>query len=193
MFTFAKKLMFARLLNFEKGNLTLLDQKVLIVPFSLMALLMQIYLKNKALERAVYNVMKDSVYNFCMVGDKRFHFKPKKLLEVLLQLTEMNGYGEIKVGKLDFEKKRVVFITKGLPSKTLEKKKNTYADTFWCGMLAGGMSYIFKDETIETLEIACVISGAPTCKFVAARKDFLSEKYTDLYRKKFGKYEPVEK
>ncbi len=62
---FINKLLVMKELKFDsEGRLTLLSQRVMIVPAQLILLLIEQYVKDRKLENKVYETMKRSVYDF---------------------------------------------------------------------------------------------------------------------------------
>ena len=180
MLPFVTKLLMSGQLKFEKGKLSIFDQRVLIVPLELILILIRESLKDKKLAHYVYESSKESVIDFCKSIQKKLNLSNKDTLDVLLGLTEMNGYGEITPIKIDYDKKLAIFHLKGLPSKAFFGKmrvnENTAVDIYWCGLVAGGMSFVFSDD-INCLETRCVITGKETCEVVAAKKELLKKMY----------------
>lgn len=166
----------------------LLDQEVLIVPKDLFTKLIELYADDPVLETAIYRVMRESVYDFCAEVDEAKELTPAELMEILLNLTKMNGYGHIEINDYDKEKQMAVFYVRNLPSEELSEDYAFKGDTYWSGMLAGGMSYVFQEE-IHALETQCVLEEKHSCRFVTAPKDTLKQEYPDLYREKFGTVE----
>lgn len=188
MFEFAKKMLVLKQLSIEKGKIELLGQRVIIIPIRLIILLIDLYSVDKNLEKKIYFIMRDSVRDYCLVAKDKFKFKPESLLSMLLDLTRLNGYGDINLEKISYSDKRVVFKVDGLPSSFLKGTKDYskfMGDAYWAGILAGGMSVIFDDNTVDCLELKCVLGNAPSCIFIVAQKTFLKENYKELYFEKF--------
>ena len=181
---FVSKLLLGRQLNFDKGRLSVFGQRVIIVPVELIQLLIQKGLEDEKFEDMIYDAMKNSVYIFCENLKKNYNMKSKDLENILVNLAEMNGYGELQITKIDYEKKIAVYHMRGLPSKSLFgkiKSKKKVADRYWAGMLAGGAMSILGDKNIEAVEIICDITGKEHCEFVAGSKESIKE-----YVKKYG-------
>lgn len=183
MFEFARKLMLSRKLKMERGELELLDQEVLIIPKNLLRRIIEVYAEQPGLERDIYRIMKESVREFSAEIDSDHSFTPRELLDTLLKLTELNGYGNIEVVNYNPEDKMVSFMIKNLPSERMRDQYSFKADTYWAGMLAGGVSYIFQAD-IDAVETQCVVEGENQCEFLAAPPDVLREKHPDLYEEK---------
>ena len=175
MLPFVSKLLFSKQIAFEKGKMTIFDQRVLIFPAEFLALMTEKCTKDKKFEKEIYNAMKTSVFQFCKSLNERRNVPRKEMSNILINLSEMNGYGELQLIKLDYEKKLAIFHMRGLPSELLKGKvkgKKT-VDNYWAGMIAGGASFIFNDKSVEAVETRCVITGKESCEFVAGTPKFL--------------------
>ncbi len=169
--SFVDKLLFSRQLKFEQGRLTIFDQRVLIVPVELILAIIEKCTVDRKFERLIYDVMKESVYNFCKTLAKRRAVKPKEMVQILINLAEMNGYGKLELIKLDFEKREAVFHMRNLPSELLthdSKFRRKVVDRYWAGMIAGGASWIFGED-VDATETRCVADGKESCEFVIGK------------------------
>ncbi len=167
MVSFVDKLLIGRELKFEEGSLTIFDQRVLIVPVELILLLIEKSVADEKFEQSIYDVMKKSVYSFCQTLGTRRGIEPKKMVDLLINLAEMNGYGKLQLIKLDYDKKEAVFHMRHLPSEALLEKElsKRIVDRYWAGMLAGGASWIFGED-VNATETRCVADGKESCEFV---------------------------
>jgi predicted hydrocarbon binding protein len=166
--SFVDKLLLSRQLRFEEGKLTIFDQRVLIVPVELILLLIEKSVVDRKFEQLIYDVMKKSVYNFCKSLAQRRSVKPKEMVQILINLAEMNGYGKLELIKLDYKTKEAVFHMRHLPSELISKRAKTrVVDRYWAGMLAGGASWIFGKD-VDAIETRCVADGKESCEFVVA-------------------------
>jgi predicted hydrocarbon binding protein len=172
MLPFVTKLLMAQQLKFEKGTMQIFEQRVLIFPLDMVNIIIEKSLKDRAFANSIYDAARESVGGFCKKVSKRLNIKkPKDMLDILMNLTEMNGYGQIQPIKVDYDNKFAVFHLRGLPSQTLFGKVRgaKTADVYWAGLVAGGMSYVFKDD-IHCAETMCAITGKESCEIVAAKK-----------------------
>jgi hypothetical protein len=182
MLPFVAKLLMGGQLSFEKGNLSIFGERVLIIPLELILILVRESLEDKKLAKYIYESSKQSVISFCNDIQKKLKVSQKETLDILINLTEMNGYGEITPIKVGYKEKVAIYHLKGLPSKAffgkIKVKENTTVDVYWCGLVAGGMSFVFNDD-IDCLETRCIISGKDTCEVIAAKKPYLKKNYPD--------------
>lgn len=164
----------------------ILNQEVLIVPKDLFTHLIKLYANDMTLERGIYRMMRTSVYRFCQEIDSDQDLEPAELMQALLHLTQLNGYGHIEINDYDKEKQMATFYVRNLPSEELRGTYTFKGDTYWAGMLAGGMSYVFQED-VNALETQCVLEGRNSCRFVVAPDNTLQQEYPDLYREKFAR------
>lgn len=183
---FAKKLMLARELKMGEGRLEILHQRVIIMPIQFFTALIESSLNNKEFEKDIYKQLKLSVKAFCKKVDKKFRLRGKKLEETLVNLTELNGYGHIKIIKDDPKNKIAVLHLTDLPSIYLKGKLRGMGDVYWAGILAGGISYVYNAD-VDCIETKCILNGEPFCEFVAAEKRILREKFGVKYGKRYKK------
>jgi predicted hydrocarbon binding protein len=183
MLPFVTKLLFSKQLSFEAGKFTIFGHRVMIFPVDLLLVLNKRCDKDKELRKMLYTAMKEAVYGFAMDIDKSQNISKGDMAGFLTNLTEMNGYGKIKIPKLDFDRKVAIFQMFGLPSeRQVGKIKHNPIDYYWAGMLAGGASFVFKDKSIECVEIKCVVSGkSPYCEFVAGKKEYVRKFRKSLF------------
>lgn len=178
MIPFVTKLLMSGQLKFEKGQMSIFGQRVLIFPLEMVKIIMKESINDPKFATSIYKAAKESVMAFSNdVSDRLNIHKEKEMLDILFKLTEMNGYGTINPIKIDYENKTAILHLEGLPSKTLlGKVKNAQAgDVYWCGLVAGGMSYVFKED-VEAVETSCVITGKESCEIMAGNKKFLEGK-----------------
>lgn len=137
------------------------------MPVELILLLIEKSVVDEKFERAIYDVMKKSVYNFCQTLGKRRGIEPKKMVDLLTNRAEMNGYGKLQLISLDYDKKQAVFHMRSLPSEALFGKElgKRIVDRYWAGMLTGGASWIFGED-VDATETRCVADGKKSCEFV---------------------------
>jgi predicted hydrocarbon binding protein len=178
MLPFVSKLLLSRQLSFERGELSIFGQRIIIVPIELIEILIIESVKDPNFEKSIYTAMKESVRKFCEELHKKNNIQQKQMLDVLGKLTEMNGYGEYRLIKVNYDKKFAVVHMKGLPSQALrgtkEMKGKDAVDSYWAGMLAGGGCFVFGED-VDAIETRCVITGKNSCEFVLGNKKFLKE------------------
>jgi len=181
---FAKKLMFARELKMGEGRIEILHQRVIIIPSQYFNAIIETSLNDKSFESKVYEHLKSAVYTFCKELDKKFKLRGKKLEETLVNLTEMNGYGKLKIIKDDPQNKVAILHISDLPSIQVKGKVKGFGDMYWAGILAGGISYVYGTD-VDCIETKCILKNSPFCEFVAAKKENLIEKFGAKYGNRY--------
>jgi predicted hydrocarbon binding protein len=168
---FVAKLLFSKQLSFEPGRFTIFGHRIVIVPVDFLLLINKWCEKDPAFRRTLYKTTKEAVYRFAIDIDRKERVPKKDMAAFLTNLTEMNGYGQIEIPRLDYAKKIAIFRMHGLPSeRQVGKIRRGPIDFYWAGMLAGGAAFVFADKKMECVETKCVINGSPYCEFVAGTK-----------------------
>lgn len=179
-----KKLYHLNKLHLTEFGPEILDQQVKIVPGELFTWLIAVYADNPSLERELYEVMKRSVYDFCVDLGTDQGLDDAEMLNLLLKMSQLFGYGTVNIKEYDGESNRASFYVWNLPSHDLEEEFSFKGDTYWAGMLAGGMSYVFGSP-VEALETQCILEGAESCDFVIAPRQTLKNEFPELFSDKF--------
>lgn len=179
-----KKLYHLNKLDLTRHGPKILNQEVKIVPGDLFTWLIAVYADNPSLEREMYEMMKRSVYDFCIDMGADQGLDSAEMLNLLMQLSQVFGYGTVNIKEYDADNKRASFYVWNLPSNDLQKDLSFKGDTYWAGMLAGGMSYVFG-EPVEALETQCILEGEDSCDFVIAPEETLKTEFPELYSDKF--------
>jgi predicted hydrocarbon binding protein len=172
MLQFVTKLLMSQQLKFEKGIMTIFGERVLIFPLDMVKLVIEKSLKDEKFANSIYDAAKESVIAFSGKVSNRLNIKkPKDMLDMLINLTEMNGYGEIQPVKIDYDTNFAVFHLRGLPSESLfgKVKGAKTADVYWAGLVAGGLTYVFGKD-IDCAETRCAINGKQSCEIIGAEK-----------------------
>ncbi len=185
MFDFAKKLLIARELKFEKGKIEILGQRLLLLAEEQVHNMIRMSIEDRNFRKSIYIVSKDALHKFTTRLRERYKLDKEKTYEIMCSLTALNGYGEVNFEKLDWDKKLAKFSTVGLPSEGLRGKIYGRGDAFFAGMVAGAMAQVFNDDTLEVAEIACVLSNSPKCIFVAAPREVLKREYPEIFAEQF--------
>lgn len=179
----ARSLHYLGKINLSDRGPQLLGQQVMIVPRPLFTRLIELYEDDPEMERAIYEVMKRAVYDFCAELDDAEDMDPATLLQTLMRLTKLNGYGHIEISDYAEEEHTTTFFVRKLPSENADATFK--GDTYWAGMLAGGMSYVF-DRDVDALETQCILEGSNSCRFLVAPRSLLQEEYPGLYEEKLA-------
>jgi len=173
--SFAKKLALARELKIGAGRLEILRQRVIIVPVQLFESMIVRSQNDPEYARGLYLDLKKAVSEFALSLDRKYKVRGSKLADVLVKLTEMNGYGKAEVIKDDRKNRIAIFRVNDLPSVNLKGKVKGHADIYWSGVLAGGVSAVYGED-MDCVETKCQLNGSGFCEFLVAKKSLLKKK-----------------
>jgi predicted hydrocarbon binding protein len=177
MFDFAKKLLFARKLSIEKGSLTILGHRYMMIPAKTFV---DIVKNDKKAYKSVYIGSRDSGKEYSDYLIKEFHAKTAaQLEEVLINTFNLAGWGELEIIKNDMKNKFAIFHIKNSSMSTEYGKSSKPICHTNRGFLAGGASRVYKSN-VECIEIKCRSVGNAFCEYIAADKKAISRKYPKL-------------
>ncbi len=179
MFEFATKLLLGRQFQIEKGSIKLLERSILLVPAEV---LVQVYKANKDQGRLVYNASVKAAKEMSTHYEKRLGIKGTKLEDLLINLTELAGWGVMRVVTERDEDARAVFNIENSNVAITYGKSKEPVDHLARGFLAGGASVIFKED-VECVETKCLAMGSPYCQFIVDRAEALKKDFPSLYKK----------
>lgn len=177
MIPFVTKLLMSGQLKFEEGQMSIFGQRVLIFPLDMVKIFIEKSIEDESFSASIYDAAKKAVVSFCTNVSKKLNItKDEDMLDVLFKLTEMNGYGKIIPKKIDYENKFAVLELHGMPSQVLfgKYKDVKTADVYWCGLVAGGLSFVFRTN-VDAVETRCVIAGKDSCEIVGGKMDYLEK------------------
>jgi predicted hydrocarbon binding protein len=172
IFNIVKKLLFARQIKFERGEIILLGQRVAISPSQLFNNIVKEFENNDEIMRKIYHACKTvNMEGYARVVSKKYKLSGMKLAKWLINSGEVGGWGKIiSVRAYIKEKKAVIQICDSL-SKDMKSTKPV--DHFLRGQLAGGASAAFGIE-FDCIERRCIAIGDKFCEFVIKkREDFI--------------------
>ncbi len=180
MFEFARKLLFTGQFKMEKGSLTILSHKFMIIPVSVVVAVIK---NDPQAVKYLYYAAKEGGMDFADVLVKAFKLNGvQKLEELLINTFNLGGWGELEIVKNDMQSKFAIFRIKN-SAVALDHGK---ADFPVChtnrGFLAGGASRVYQTD-MDCIEARCVSKGDAACEFITANKNYLSANYTELFKK----------
>lgn len=169
MFDFVKKLIFARELQLEKGNITLLSQILVLHPISTFKYLLDKD-KDNIIAKTLYISGKETnQFTFANQLRKRYKAEGLKLLELMTNVAQMAGWGEFTIKKFDVKNKICVVSVVNSPFYREYGVTKSIVDHIVRGFICGSIINIMKDTSLETLEIKCESNGDHVCEFVTRR------------------------
>lgn len=174
MFEMIKKLMMAREISFEKGNITLLKQRVVISPAQIFTNVVDEVNNDPGLTYKFYEAAKKvNMKGYADLVSEKYKLRGMKLAEWLINSGEIGGWGEIKFTERDVPKK--MFKIRVINSISKDKKSSRPFDHFLRGQIAGGASAAFNID-LDCIETKCMASGNNFCEFVIGSKEFFNSK-----------------
>jgi predicted hydrocarbon binding protein len=176
------KLLMAREIKFKEGEISLLGDRVVLIPAYSLGSMLKSASENPELGKSLYYVSKECLRNgFAKVVRSKYGLTGMRLIEWLVNVGHVAGWGSISIVKRDVSPERVEFVfhVKNPPLLGLAKSAKP-VDHIFRGMIAGGESMAF-DADVEAIETKCVAQGNPYCEFVAKRREqFLADKNNPL-------------
>ena len=180
MFEFTKKLMFAQQLKMEEGRVTLLGDCISLLPTSVLAILTKKFEEDNR-GQELYYIYKDSIKIYVKNIRKIYKAEGKKLLEIMMSLEKLGGWGIDELQKLDEVDHKASFWVHKNPLPEFYGKSPRPIDHFLRGLIAGSMAEIFNDPTLEGIETQCISMGSPYCEFVIKPLGQFDEKMLKEY------------
>lgn len=172
MFGTIKKLLFAKQLKFEEGEIDLLGQPIVMFPVILFVEMI------KDLKKHNPENYKEIIYEICdEVGryyskelKKRYGLSEKKLIEWDMNTLAFAGFGKGKMIKLDLVKKtaRIIVENASIGKRLRPSKEPT--DYVIAGLIGGSGKIIFNSKKITCKETKCISMGDKYCVFEVYEK-----------------------
>lgn len=159
-----KKLMFARQIQMERGEIVLMGQRMVMLP----AVTFHFLQNKKDCKKYLYYAGKlaDSiVYTEGIM--KKYGLVGRKVVDWMKNSAEVGGWGQIEVKEYDSKKKRCIIHFKNPPVSFYNKKMDhNHMDDLSRGYVAGALCMAFNDN-IDTVEVKCQNLGSPFCEYVS--------------------------
>ena len=167
MFDVIKKLLFARQLSLEEGEIKLLGQNVTMLPI---ALFIQMYKELKTIQpkkykKIIYNITKETGKEYSITLKKKYGMNAKKLIEWDINTLALAGLGKGELINLDLKnKKSMIRVFNSTVAKAFGRSKEP-VDTVIEGYIAGSAIIIFNSEKMLCKETKCEAKGNAFCLF----------------------------
>lgn len=180
--------MLSREVVIREGEITMDDQRVIILPVSFIGLYT---IKSNTDERAkrLYEVMKRGMIDYSVPIGKEYGLAYKDYLDRWIKYCAFGGWGIVsyKLVETGSDPYGVVEI-KGLPLHMYMKKKGVSeasSDPLFDGLIAGSLSTTFKKD-IDVIEVKCVCAGDDSCVYHWGSKDYLIKSFPEIAAKRVG-------
>jgi len=178
MFSFIKKLLFARELTFKEGEIILLGERVSIISVPVIAYLSALINEDPKLVVKLYELSKESTTKgFARPIKEKYKLHGVKMIDLLKNLSDAIGWGRIiSISYKDLKAHELVGHVVNAPVGCNLKNQKKPVDHIYRGMIAACASIAF-DDNIDVIETKCVACGSKYCEFVFKRhEEFLKEK-----------------
>lgn len=178
------KLLMARQIKFEEGEIDLMKQRVVIVPNDFLIELS--FESDKSIDgiKQLYQSAKRGVKEgFAKELNKSFGLKGAEFIKWLIDISGLSGWGNHDLIRIDPEKKIGILKTMNAPvAMKLKGRVNNPTESIWRGLLAGGASAVFNED-IDFVETKCFALGDPYCEFVFKPRNILLTEGSELIKK----------
>ncbi len=165
MFDVVKKLMFAREIDFERGNISLLGHPVIMCPVSTFTEIRRM-LEVIDATALLYLASKKSGLSYIRTLQKKFGMKPYDLLKWGINTISLAGWGNTEILKFDMEKKTSITILEDSKFVKSYGHSSVPIDDIFRGFAAATASICFGIDS-DVIEIKCKSMGAPRCEIIA--------------------------
>lgn len=169
MFELFQKLLMARQIRFEEGNIMFLNSRVLFAPSEIFANLTEKFKNDEKMCLEFYEASKHSnIKGFAIEVSKKYNLKRMELAKWLMNIGNIGGWGKLKFAAEDDNEK--MFIIEVRNTSTQNIKSNKPVDHFLRGQIAGGASTAF-DMEFDCIERRCISVGDSHCEFVVKPRE----------------------
>jgi len=183
MFDVVRKLMMARSLNMENGEITLFHKRVQLVPVEIFVDML--HSKNNLNNIAIseYEAAKSSTLDyFRFLRDKK-GIKGNELVKWCQNIFNLAGWGRVSFNVSEIPEGRgsVKIENSAFASTYLQKygKSKTPACHLVRGGIAGGGIVLTEKEDLEAVEVNCMAMGAPVCTIIYKPRDEFVKDYEE--------------
>lgn len=178
MLEFVKKLLFVKQMKFENGNIKILGEDFILIDAQTLTELLkevkdykQIYLSTKKIGKSITETLKIKLKS-----------RNIELQELMKNIFEMAGWGEIEIMKINYDAKIAIFNLKKSSISTSFGHSSYPVDHLCRGFLAGGSSAIMGKD-LNCIETNCLACGDKFCRFIVAETNYLSDNFNEFYKK----------
>jgi predicted hydrocarbon binding protein len=177
VFDFFKKLLMARQLTFEEGQIKVAGETAIMVHGPALVKLSDMLIKSMGKRGIdyIYLSSKESGKILAQAFKKKYGLKGMELANLIKDLAEMSGWGKIEFIKFDFENKTVIGKIIDSPFAELTEFRNKKMCHIIRGFIAGSISIIFETD-VDCIEVKCKADGSEFCEGVIKPKSKFLEK-----------------
>jgi len=157
------KLLVSRELRFEGGKLLILSEPWFMLPIKIFIETTRDIINDpKFISKLYYTAKEGNRISMSKTLKHQYKLRGKKFIDLAMQMTQMGGWGDIKVITFDEITGHIIFniYDSAIGSNFGPSKKPV--DHIWRGILAGGVS-VALNKDIDFVETACIAQGKPFC------------------------------
>lgn len=167
-YDFMQKLILAQQVKFEKGNISLLQQRVVIAPIEQLIAVTSVLLENEKLMPLIYEKERLSFSaGYANAVHKLYGFEGLDFTKWLVDLSNLCGWGKHTLVKFDKNNQEGILRFSDSPVANYFKGKTQKpVDHLWRGLTAAGATKIFEKD-IDFIETTCSATGkSDYCEFI---------------------------
>ncbi len=165
MFDIVKKLMFAREIDFEEGEINLLGHPIIMCPIATLVEIRR-FLENIDATALLYRASKNSGLDYMKDMKKKFGMKPRDLMKWGVNTISLAGWGKTKILNVDFDKKVARLVLEDSSFVRCYGKSKEPVDDVFRGYIASAATIFFRTDA-DAIETKCKAKGDRLCEVIA--------------------------
>jgi predicted hydrocarbon binding protein len=177
LFDFFKKLLMARQITFEEGQIKVAGETAIMTDGPALIKLTDIIVKKMGKRGItdIYLASKEGGESLGISFKKKFNLTGTKLADLLKDLAVMGGWGKMEFIRYDPESMTVIGKVVDSPFAELTEFKNKKMCHITRGFVAGALSIVFKTD-VDCIETKCKAEGSNFCELLIKPKGKFKEK-----------------
>jgi predicted hydrocarbon binding protein len=170
MFGVVTKLFLNKQVKFADGRLELMGIRDCFTPL-LTYMEIQKALIRSGQSELIYQSSKKASFSWLKkLGGLFEGLTQSKAINLGIDIIELSGWGQLALEKIDYAEKTAVFrVVDSTLARNYGISKESI-DFMMCGLLAGGLSYILKED-LDCFEVKCLAKGDKFCSFLVGKKE----------------------
>lgn len=177
------KLAAIRQVKFSDGEISLLEQRVVITPVEQAIAITELLIEQPELIPKFYEKARIGFSEgFAEKVKKLYGFQPRDFIKWLVDLSILCGWGKNEMTNFNSNTLEGVLKIENSPVGTYFKgKSDKPVDHVWRSLLSAGASRIFQQPT-DFIEVKCIAKGDPYCEFIFKPRKLLTEQERKEYK-----------
>lgn len=173
MFSVMAKLLLNQQIKMSEGRLALMGVRDCFTP-TITFVSMQKSLEKTGSQHLIYTSSKKAGYDWFKVMSGVYSgMKQFEAIKWGIDIVALSGWGIPQLEKIDLENKLSTFTIKNSTVAKLYGPSDFPVDHLFRGLVAGGVSFILKDD-LDCLEKKCSANGDSLCQFLVGPKNKLN-------------------